>query len=70
VTTQRIAIDGGSGREWQEMWLSDLRRIEHDGDAVVVQTVGAPPTRISAAPADYWVLLLRYAAFGEVPMAA
>lgn len=66
VTTERIAFEGG-GREWHEMWLRDLRRLERDGAALVLQTVGQPATRFHAAPNEYWYLLLRKLAFGELP---
>ncbi len=66
VTSERIAFEGG-GREWHEMWLDDLRRLEIDGGALVLQAVGQPACRIHAAPAEYWYLLLRRLAFDELP---
>jgi hypothetical protein len=67
ITTARVAFDGGGGREWHESWLEDVRRIEPDHSAIAIQSVGATPTRIHAAPAEYWALLLRRLAFGELP---
>jgi hypothetical protein len=65
VTTQRIAIEGGS--EWHEIWLQDLRRLERTETALELQTVGQPPTRLHAAPTAYWYVLLRRLAFNELP---
>lgn len=68
VTTERIAFEGGStGREWQEVWLRDLRRVEVDGSTLELLSVGQPASRVHAAPAEYWALLLRRVAFDEVP---
>lgn len=67
VTTQRIAFEGGSGREWHEIWFSELRRVERSQTALELQTVGQPPTRLHAAPTAYWYVLLRRLAFNEVP---
>jgi hypothetical protein len=67
VTTARLAFDGGGAREWHEAWLADVRRIDLDHSAIAIQSVGATPTRIHAAPGEYWAMLLRSLAFGEVP---
>lgn len=67
LTTERIAFEGGGGREWHEIWLRDLRRIEVDGSALELRSVGGPASRLHVAPVDYWSMLLRRLAFGEVP---
>lgn len=67
VTTARIAFEGGNGREWHEFAIDDVRGVEGDGIAVVVKTNGNPATRIHAAPAAYWQMLLRNLVLGEVP---
>jgi hypothetical protein len=67
ITSERIALEGGGGREWHELWLSGLRRVERAGSAVVLQVVNEPATRIHAAPTEYWYLLLRRLVLDELP---
>ncbi len=67
VTNERIAFEGVGGREWHELWLHGVRRVELDGAAVVVQVVNEPSSRLLLAPTDYWYLLLRRLAMDELP---
>ncbi|MGQ0717918.1 MAG: hypothetical protein ACT4NP_11535 [Pseudonocardiales bacterium] len=67
LTSERIALEGGGGREWHELWLHGVRRVELDGSAIVVQVVNEPATRLHLAPTEYWYLLLRRLAMDELP---
>jgi len=67
VTTERLAFEGGGGREWHEYSIHDVRGVENDGAAVIVKTNGNPATRIHATPTAYWHMLLRNLVLGEVP---
>lgn len=67
ITSERIAFEGGGGREWHELWLHGVRRLERDASAVIVQVVNEPATRLHIGPVDYWYMLLRRLAMDELP---
>lgn len=64
VTTSRIGLHGT--RDWQDFWYTDLRTLRYDDVGVVVQMSGRPTCRLAVRPADYWFVLLRKLAFGDV----
>ena len=64
VTTERIALQGA--RDWQDYWYSELRTLNFDAVGVIVQMTGLAATRLPVQPVDYWFVLLRKLAFGDV----
>ena len=63
ITNQRFAMQG---RQWVDLWYPTLRTVTYDQAGVVVQTAGASAMRLRMLPPDYWFVLLRHLAYGEI----
>lgn len=67
LTDERLVVEGGRGREWHEILLDEVRRVDADGSLIEFQREGGTPTRLALAQHDYWYLLLRRLVLDEVP---
>jgi hypothetical protein len=67
LTDERLVVEGGRGREWHEIPLDEVRRLDTDGGLIEFQREGGTPTRLALAQHDYWYLLLRRLVLDEVP---
>ena len=63
VTTHRFAMQG---RQWSDLWYSNIRTSECYNGAIVLEIVGNAAMRIRMWPADYWFVLLRRLAYNEI----
>jgi hypothetical protein len=67
LTDMRLIVEGGRGREWAEIPLDEIRRLEFDGRLIEFSRNGGTPTRLSLGEPDYWYMLMRRLVLNEVP---
>lgn len=67
LTDRRLIIEGGASREWHEIPLDEIVRVDAIGRAVEFQRNGGTLSRLHTSQPEYWYLLLRRLAFDEVP---
>lgn len=67
LTDERLIVEGGRGREWAEIPLEEIRRLEFDGRLIEFSRNGGTPTRLSLSDSAYWYMLLRRLVLDEVP---
>ncbi len=64
LTNMRFAMQGQTG--WVDLWYQDIRMSTCDSNSITLQLAGTPPTQLISWPIDYYFVLYRFLANGDV----
>jgi hypothetical protein len=65
VTNLRFTVVGQHNR-WTDIWFSDVRLSDCEPNAIILELSGQQPLRLEIPAAEYWYVMFRKLAYGEV----